>query len=68
MSFVTKKNLGQNFLIDEKVIDIITDIANIDSKDEVLEVGPGAGALTHSILKKKPKTLKIIEKVCSQIK
>ena len=34
MSFATKKNLGQNFLIDEKVIDIITNIANIDSKDE----------------------------------
>ena len=53
MNFATKKNLGQNFLIDEKIIDIITDIANIDTKDEVLEVGPGAGALTGSILKKK---------------
>ena len=62
MSFAAKKNLGQNFLIDEKIIDIITDIANIDSKDEVLEVGPGAGALTGSILKKKPKYFTVIEK------
>ena len=62
MSFSTKKNLGQNFLIDEKIIDIITEIANIDSKDEVLEVGPGAGALTQSILKKKPRCFTVIEK------
>ena len=62
MSFFAKKNLGQNFLIDEKIIDIITEIANIDSKDEVLEVGPGAGALTQSILKKKPKCFTVIEK------
>ena len=63
MSFYTKKNLGQNFLIDEKIIDIITEIANIDSKDEVLEVGPGAGALTHSILKKNLSVLQSLKKI-----
>ena len=62
MKFVTKKSLGQNFLIDQKIIDKITNIANINDKDEILEVGPGYGALTHSILKKKPRYFTVIEK------
>ena len=40
-----KKSLGQNFLIDKKILDKITSIENIKDKT-VLEVGPGTGNLT----------------------
>ena len=56
-----KKSLGQNFLIDKNIIKKITDIIDIENK-WVLEVGPGTGALTSSILKKKPKKIFVIEK------
>ncbi len=56
-----KKSLGQNFLIDEKIINQITDIVEIKNKD-ILEVGPGTGNLTSAILNKKPKNLTVIEK------
>ena len=56
-----KKSLGQNFLIDLNVIKKITETIDITDKN-VLEIGPGKGALTDQILKKKPKSLTIIEK------
>jgi len=40
------KRLGQNFLVDESVIQKIVDIAEIAVDDTVLEIGPGAGGLT----------------------
>ena len=56
-----KKSLGQNFLIDQNIIDKITNIIEIKNKS-ILEVGPGTGNLTLSILKKKPKKLLVVEK------
>jgi 16S rRNA (adenine1518-N6/adenine1519-N6)-dimethyltransferase len=56
-----KKSLGQNFLIDQNIIDKITDAVDIYNKS-ILEVGPGTGNLTKSILKKNPKKLIVIEK------
>ena len=56
-----KKSLGQNFLIDKNIINKIINLTNIKNKN-VIEIGPGKGALTDEILKKKPKSLKIIEK------
>ena len=41
-----KKSLGQNFLFDENVLWRIVDAADIDPDDQVLEIGPGLGALT----------------------
>ncbi len=43
------KALGQNFLTDETVLDRIVDAAEIDSDTNVLEIGPGAGALTQKL-------------------
>lgn len=40
------KALGQNFLIDDSVLDKIVEASEIDSDTNVLEIGPGAGALT----------------------
>ena len=56
-----KKNLGQNFLIDEKVLKKITDITEIKGKT-ILEVGPGTGNLSSFILKKNPKKFLVVEK------
>jgi 16S rRNA (adenine1518-N6/adenine1519-N6)-dimethyltransferase len=49
-----KKSLGQNFLIDNNVLEHIVDAVEITNK-EVLEIGPGSGNLTKFILKKKTK-------------
>ena len=56
-----KKNLGQNFLLNSAITDRIVDASLISSNDEVLEIGPGPGGLTRSILKKHPKKLIVIE-------
>ena len=56
-----KKSLGQNFLIDQKVIDNILNIIDIQNKN-ILEIGPGTGNLTSAILNKKPKKLLVVEK------
>ena len=56
-----KKSLGQNFLIDLNIIRKIISLVEIKNK-EVIEIGPGKGALTDEILKKKPNFLRIIEK------
>ena len=62
MNFSAKKSLGQNFLNDQKIINLIADTGNINSKDIVLEVGPGTGNLTEKILEKEPKDFILIEK------
>ena len=46
----TKKQLGQNFLIDDGVIGHIVGLAELDETDVVLEVGPGIGTLTVALL------------------
>tara|TARA_Y100001958_G_C21217171_1_gene542546 strand:+ start:559 stop:1347 length:789 start_codon:yes stop_codon:yes gene_type:complete len=56
-----KKSLGQNFLIDNNVIEKIINITQIKNKN-ILEVGPGTGNLTSAILKKKPKKVIVVEK------
>ena len=45
-----KKSLGQNFLTDKNIIDIIVNKGNINENDVVLEIGPGTGNLTERIL------------------
>ena len=56
-----KKSLGQNFLIDNYIIDKITTITSITDKN-IIEIGPGTGNLTKAILKKKPKKFFVVEK------
>ena len=62
MNFYKKKNLGQNFLNDKKIINQIVKIGNINHENNVIEVGPGNGALTKKIIEKKPKSFVAIEK------
>ena len=56
-----KKSLGQNFLVDQNIINKIIDVVDIKGKN-ILEIGPGTGSLTSEILKKKPKKIILIEK------
>ena len=56
-----KKSLGQNFLFDKNILNLIINCAEIKDKN-ILEVGPGTGNLTNEIIKKKPKNLLLIEK------
>ncbi len=46
-----KKSLGQNFLVDSSYCDRITRFASVQAGDHVVEVGPGTGALTRSLLR-----------------
>lgn len=47
--FKTKKRLGQNFLVDEKIIQKIIDEAALNSDDTVIEIGAGAGFVTEKL-------------------
>ena len=51
------KSLGQNFLIDENVVESIVNSANITEEDLVIEIGPGLGTLTNELLKKAGKVI-----------
>lgn len=44
--FVFKKKYGQNFIIDENIINAIINKSAIDKETLVIEIGPGSGALT----------------------
>lgn len=46
----TKHRLGQNFLIDNHVIERIMDLAELTGSERVLEVGPGIGTLTLALV------------------
>ncbi|MFW5719014.1 MAG: 16S rRNA (adenine(1518)-N(6)/adenine(1519)-N(6))-dimethyltransferase RsmA [Halanaerobium sp.] len=47
-----KKSLGQNFLVDSNIIDIITAAADIKGNEFLIEIGPGIGSLTQAVLGK----------------
>jgi 16S rRNA (adenine1518-N6/adenine1519-N6)-dimethyltransferase len=56
-----KKSLGQNFLIDNNILNKIIKLAEINNSD-IVEIGPGTGNLTKKIIEQKPKNLILIEK------
>ena len=53
------KSLGQNFLIDENVVDEIIYSANISKEDVIIEIGPGLGTLTNKLLEKAGKVIAV---------
>lgn len=56
MSFKHKKKYGQNFLNDQNtVLERIMEVSQVSSDDEVLEIGPGEGALTELLLQRAKK-------------
>ncbi len=52
-----KKQYGQNFLIDEKVLEEISNAVFATEKDLIIEIGPGRGALTKKLLEKGSKVI-----------
>ena len=57
-----KKSLGQNFLIDNNIINKIVKIGNINKNKTVIEIGAGYGNLTKAIASVGPKKIFAIEK------
>ncbi len=62
MKIFPKKSLGQNFLIDKKIIKKICDAGYIKKTDNVIEIGPGTGNLSEFIIQKRPRSFSLIEK------
>ncbi|MCF0227440.1 MAG: ribosomal RNA small subunit methyltransferase A [Malacoplasma sp.] len=53
--FVPSKKMGQNFLVDQNILDLIKESIDEKSFDAIIEIGPGLGALTKKLLEfKKP--------------
>ena len=65
--FKFKKSLGQNFLFDSNITDKIVKYS-LPLSNTVIEIGPGAGTLTRSILKLNVNKIILIEKDKSLIK
>lgn len=47
--FSLKKKFGQNFIVDENIIDAIINKSGVDKDTLVIEIGPGAGSLTYKL-------------------
>ncbi len=50
MNHLPKKKFGQNFLIDQTIIQQIIDLIAPKSNDHLIEIGPGLGAITFPLL------------------
>lgn len=57
--FRAKKRLGQNFLIDENVINTIIETSDIKEDDIVVEIGAGLGFVTEQLVKSAKKVVAI---------
>ena len=55
-----KKSLGQNFLVNDKIVEQIANIIELENKN-IVEVGPWYWALTQKLLEKNPKNLSLVE-------
>lgn len=57
--FKFTKSLGQNFLIDDNIIDKIVDGAGAGPGDKIIEVGPGIGTLTRELASRADKLMAV---------
>ena len=57
MNFEFKKSFGQNFLKDNNITEGIANSVDYKENNLVIEIGPGAGALTKKLLKKVDKAI-----------
>jgi len=59
------KSLGQNFLVDQSVVEDIVRGAEVSKEDHVVEIGPGVGTLTRALLEaaKKVTAVELDEKL-----
>lgn len=58
-NFIFKKNYGQNFLVDQYVLDKIINSADINKDDIILEIGPGIGTMTQALSKNAKKVIAV---------
>lgn len=65
-----KPSLGQNFLVEEKIVDTMIHQLNLNSQSIVLEIGPGLGALTEKLvaLAKHVYAIEIDNRMCTILK
>lgn len=56
-NITANKGYGQNFLIDETIIQEIVSKANVSKDDLIIEIGPGLGSLTSALLEKAGKVI-----------
>lgn len=54
-----KKRFGQNFLIDERIIEAILKAAEVSPDDTVVEIGPGLGSLTEHLVQRAGQVLAV---------
>lgn len=59
LDFRPSRVLGQNFLIDGNLRNLILDTAEIQPEDTVVEVGPGLGVITEGLLERAAKLIAI---------
>jgi 16S rRNA (adenine1518-N6/adenine1519-N6)-dimethyltransferase len=57
--FRPKDYMGQNFLVDEEVLAVIIQAANLRPTDVVVEVGPGLGVLTNELVQRAGKVVAV---------
>ena len=58
-NFRHKKELGQNFIEDETLLDQLIILAEIAPEDQILEIGAGEGSLTKKLIQKAAKVLSV---------
>jgi 16S rRNA (adenine1518-N6/adenine1519-N6)-dimethyltransferase len=69
-NFKPNNRLDQNFIINKKVIEKVSDLLDIKKEDIILEIGPGTGFLTRSLVQKANKVIAIEKdtKLCKLLK
>lgn len=58
-NIIASKRLGQNFLINDNIVDDIIQKSEVNSQDLIIEVGPGLGNLTSRLLEKAGKVISV---------
>ena len=59
IDFSPGKSMGQNFLVDANILQLIAKHADIGPDDQVVEVGPGLGTLTEALVAKAERVIAI---------
>ena len=59
---IAKKSLGQNFILNKEFLTNLSSKINTNNEVDIIEVGPGSGALTDYLINKPYKNLFLIEK------
>ncbi|MCD6410595.1 ribosomal RNA small subunit methyltransferase A [bacterium] len=59
LEFLPKKRLGQNFLINKRVVKKLLSVADLQNNEIVIEIGPGLGFITEELVKKCKKVIAI---------